>query len=174
MKFQILTSHGKDSFHIKPITPGHPIPKISACLPIFWGGTWKTEFVKTIQTREDIIRKEIRRTAQEMLNRVVDNFTVQVAAVLSYSSTVQGANIVVYTKRILWTSSICGEKILKISLCLKKLLLKKNRDIFVGHPVIQWTGVDCDSKIYFGRPEMLPLSLLNTCSSERMFCILDP
>ena len=32
------------------------------------------------QTREDIIRKEIRRIAQEMLNRVVDNFIVRVAA----------------------------------------------------------------------------------------------
>ena len=32
------------------------------------------------QTREDIIRKEIRRIAQEMLNRVVDNFIVRVAS----------------------------------------------------------------------------------------------
>ena len=37
------------------------------------------------QTREDIIRKEIRRIAQEMFNRVVDNFIVRVAAVLSYN-----------------------------------------------------------------------------------------
>ena len=32
------------------------------------------------QAREDVIRKEIRRIAQEMLNRVVDNFIVRVAA----------------------------------------------------------------------------------------------
>ena len=43
-----ITSHGTDSFRVKPITPGHPIPKISTCLTIFWGDTWKTEFVKTI------------------------------------------------------------------------------------------------------------------------------
>ena len=32
------------------------------------------------QTREDIIRKEVRRIAQEMLNRVADNFIVRFAA----------------------------------------------------------------------------------------------
>ena len=37
---------------VKPITPGHPVPKISTCLTIFWGGTWKTEFVKTIHRQE--------------------------------------------------------------------------------------------------------------------------
>ena len=30
-----ITSHGTDSFHVKLITPGHPIPKISTCLTIF-------------------------------------------------------------------------------------------------------------------------------------------
>ena len=47
-----ITSHGTDSFCIKPITPGHLIPKISTRLTIFWGGTWKTEFVKTIHRQE--------------------------------------------------------------------------------------------------------------------------
>ena len=47
-----ITCHGTDSFRIKPITPGHPIPKISTGLTIFWGGTWKTEFVKTIHRQE--------------------------------------------------------------------------------------------------------------------------
>ena len=47
-----ITSHGTDSFHVKPITPGHPIPKISTRLTIFWGGTWKTEFMKTIYRQE--------------------------------------------------------------------------------------------------------------------------
>ena len=44
--------HGTDSFHVKLITPDHPIPKISTCLNIFWGGTWKIEFVKTMHTQE--------------------------------------------------------------------------------------------------------------------------
>ena len=52
------------------------------------------------QTREDIIRKEIRRIPQEMLNRVVDNFNVRVAAVLSYSSAVHGTNIVLITEKV--------------------------------------------------------------------------
>ena len=30
-----ITSHGTDSFCVKPITPGHPIPKISTHLTIF-------------------------------------------------------------------------------------------------------------------------------------------
>ena len=47
-----ITSHGTDSFHIKPITPDHPIRKISIRLTIFWGGTWKTEFVKLIHRQE--------------------------------------------------------------------------------------------------------------------------
>ena len=47
-----ITSHGTDSFCVKPITPGHPIPKISTRLTIFWGGTWKTEFMKTIYRQE--------------------------------------------------------------------------------------------------------------------------
>ena len=52
------------------------------------------------QTREDIIRKEIRRIPQEMLNRFVDNFNVRVAAVLSYNSAVHGTNIVLITEKV--------------------------------------------------------------------------
>ena len=52
------------------------------------------------QTRENIIRKGIRRIPQEMLNRVVDNFNVLVAAVLSYSSVVYGTNIVLITEKV--------------------------------------------------------------------------
>ena len=44
--------HGRDSIPIKLITPGYPIPKISTHLTIFWGSTWKTEFVKTIHRQE--------------------------------------------------------------------------------------------------------------------------
>ena len=52
------------------------------------------------QTREDIVRKEIRRIPQEMPKRVVDNFPVRVAAVLSYSSAVHGTNIVLITEKV--------------------------------------------------------------------------
>ena len=47
-----ITSHGTDSFCIKPISPDHPIPKISTRLTIFWVGSWKTKFVKTIHRQE--------------------------------------------------------------------------------------------------------------------------
>ena len=47
-----ITSHGTDSFRVTLITPGHPIPKISTRLTIFWGSTWKTEFEKTIHRQE--------------------------------------------------------------------------------------------------------------------------
>ena len=47
-----ITSHGTDSFRTKSITPSHPIPKISTRLTIFWGRTWKIEFVKTIRRQE--------------------------------------------------------------------------------------------------------------------------
>ena len=57
-------------------------------------------YENNLQTREDIIRKEIRRIPQEMLNRVVDNFNVRVAAVLSYSSAVHGTNIVLITEKV--------------------------------------------------------------------------
>ena len=52
------------------------------------------------QTREDTIRKEIRRISQEMINRVVYNFNVRVAAVLSHSSAVHGTNIVLTTDKV--------------------------------------------------------------------------
>ena len=51
-RLEYLRHNWADSFRIKPITPGHPIPKISTRLTIFWGGTWKTEFVKTIHRQE--------------------------------------------------------------------------------------------------------------------------
>ena len=52
------------------------------------------------QTREDIIRREIRWILQEMHNRVVYNFNVRVAAVLSYSSVVHGTNTVLITEKV--------------------------------------------------------------------------
>ena len=51
------------------------------------------------QTREDIIRREIRRIPLEMLNRAVDNFNVLVA-MLSYSSAVHRTNIELITEKV--------------------------------------------------------------------------
>ena len=88
-----ITSHGTDSFCVKPITSGHPIPKTSTHVTIFWGGYLKERVCeKNPQTREDIIRREIRWIPQEMLNGIVDNFNVWVAAVLSYSNPLHGTN----------------------------------------------------------------------------------
>ena len=79
-----ITSYGTGSFCIKPITPGHPIPKISTHLTILWGGYLKDRVCENNpQTKEDIIRREISWIPQEMLNGVVDNFNVRVADVLS-------------------------------------------------------------------------------------------
>ena len=56
-----ITSPRKDTFHIKPITPGHPIPKVSTHLTIFWWGIYlKNRVCENNQTREDIIKREIR------------------------------------------------------------------------------------------------------------------
>ena len=52
------------------------------------------------QTREDIIRRKIRWIPQEMFNKAVDNFNVQVAAVLSCSSVVHGTNIVLINEKV--------------------------------------------------------------------------
>ena len=53
-----ITSHGTDSFCIKAITPGHLIPKILTCLTIILGGTWKTEFTKTIHRQDRTSEKK--------------------------------------------------------------------------------------------------------------------
>ena len=53
-----------------------------------------------LRNSEYIIRKETRRVPQEMLNRVVDNFNVWVAAVLSCSSVMHGTNIVLITTEV--------------------------------------------------------------------------
>ena len=43
-----ITSHGADSFHVKPLIPGHPIPKISTRLTIFWGGTIQLSYSSAV------------------------------------------------------------------------------------------------------------------------------
>ena len=67
---------------------------------LLWGYLKDRVCENNPQTRQDIIRKEIRRIPQEILDRVVDNFNVWVAAVLSYSSAVHGTNIVLITEKV--------------------------------------------------------------------------
>ena len=82
-----ITYHETDSFQVKPIIPGHPISKISTLVTISWGRYLKVRVCENrTQTKEDIIRRKIRWIAQEMLKKVVDNFNVRVAAVLSTSA----------------------------------------------------------------------------------------
>ena len=57
------------------------------------------------QTREDIIRREIRLIPQEMHNKIVNNFNVRAASVLSYSSTVDRTNIALITEKV-WRNII--------------------------------------------------------------------
>ena len=57
-------------------------------------------YENNLQTREDINRKEIRQISEEMLNRVVNNFNVWVAAVLPYSSAVHGRNKVLINEKV--------------------------------------------------------------------------
>ena len=96
-----IISHCTDSFHVKPTTPGHPIPKISTHL---FSDQKKRGLKDRVcennpQTRDYIIRKEIRQMAQEMLNWVVNNFIVRAAVVLSYSSVLHGTNIVLILEK---------------------------------------------------------------------------
>ena len=94
--FQV-PSQKKERVPERKKTHGHPIPKISTHLTIFWGGTCCGN---NPQSRQDIIRKEIRRIAQEMLYRAVDSFIVPAAAVLSYSRAVHGTNIILIIEKV--------------------------------------------------------------------------
>ena len=93
-----ITSHGTDSFPTRLITASHPIPKISTHLTIFWGGTWKTEFVKTIHRQE--------RTSSEKKSDgwhkkcSIELWTILLFEFYSYSSTVHGTNIVLITEKV--------------------------------------------------------------------------
>ena len=77
--------------------PWEVMPKVFKCS--VWEMRWQV-CESNLQTREDIIRGEIRWIPQEMLNRVVDNFNVPVAAVLSYSSLVHGSYKVLITEKV--------------------------------------------------------------------------
>ena len=77
--------------------PWEVMPKVFKCS--VWEMRWQV-CESNPQTREDIIRGEIKWIPQEMLNRVVDNFNVPVAAVLSYSSPVHGSYKVLITEKV--------------------------------------------------------------------------
>ena len=77
--------------------PWEVMPKVFKCS--VWEMRWQV-CESNPQTREDIIKGEIRWIPQEMLNRVVDNFNVPVAAVLSYSSLVHGSYKVLITEKV--------------------------------------------------------------------------
>ena len=100
-----ITSHGTDNF-INSISrqTDNPWPSCSQDINLpnyFMRGYLKDRVCENNpHTREEIIRKKIRQIAQEMLNRVVDKFIVQVVAALSYSSVVHGTNIVLITEKV--------------------------------------------------------------------------
>ena len=106
-----ITSHGTDSFHVKLITPGHPIPKISTCLTIFWGGNWKTEFVKTIHRQE---RTSSEKKSDELHKKCsIELWTILVVAVLSYSRSAWNKHSINYSKNAVkryWFHSGLHEK----------------------------------------------------------------
>ena len=55
-----LTSHGTDSFRVKPIIPGYPIPKMPTRMTIFCGGTWKRVCENNPLTREVKVKSEVK------------------------------------------------------------------------------------------------------------------
>ena len=66
----------------------------------FLRGTWKTVSVKTIHRQERTSEEKSDGFHKKMLNRVVENFNVRVAAVLSYSSAVYETNTTLITEKV--------------------------------------------------------------------------
>ena len=61
LNFSGITSHGTYWFRVKPITPGHPISRISSAW-LFYGGYLKDRVCENNpHTRENITRREIKR-----------------------------------------------------------------------------------------------------------------
>ena len=78
-----ITSHGTESFRVKPITPDNPISQDFNWPDHFLRGYLKDRVCKNNpQTREDIIRKD------------------RAAAVLSYSSVVYGTSTILITGKV--------------------------------------------------------------------------
>ena len=104
LKTSGIPSHGTDSFCAKLITPGHLIPKISTRLTIFWGRTWKKEFVKRIHRQE-------RTSSEEKSDGFHKTCSIELWTILmfklllcyhtaAYSSTVHATNIVSITEKV--------------------------------------------------------------------------
>ena len=98
------TSHGTDSVRIKPITPGRAIPKISTRLTIFWGSTWKTEFVERIHMQQ---RTSLEEKSDGLHKKCsIELWTILMFKLLlcyhtaAYSSTVHATNIVSITEKV--------------------------------------------------------------------------
>ena len=121
-----ITFHATDSFRVKPITPGHPIPKISTHLTIFWGGIWKTEFVKTIHRQERTSSEEKSdgfhkkcsielccHTAAQCMELTCINYWKSIA---KYSKTLLVLEW--FPPKEFYKRPVTGEKILKVSLFL--------------------------------------------------------
>ena len=91
------TSHGTESFRAKPITPIHPIPKISTCL----SSERKTEFVKTIDRQE-------RTSSEKKSDGFHKKCSIQFWKTLMFelllcchtAATVHGTNIVFITEKV--------------------------------------------------------------------------
>ena len=147
-----IPSHGTDSFCIKTMTPGHPIPNISPCLTSFWRGNWKTEFVKTIHRQEGtssekksdglpkkcsielwtILLFELLLIHQRSAwNERSINYWKSIVKHYWFQSGLHQKNSINF--QYLWRKNIEG------FLVFVKVIAKKNRDIFVGHPVYNKT-----------------------------------
>ena len=91
------TSHGTESFRAEPITPIHPIPKISTCL----SSERKTEFVKTIDRQE-------RTSSEKKSDGFHKKCSIQFWKTLIFelllcchtAATVHGTNIVFITEKV--------------------------------------------------------------------------
>ena len=91
------TSQETDSFCIESITSGHPILQILTSLTIFCGGTWKTEFMKTIHRHRRFskilnFRREIHKKCS------IELWTILMfKLLLSYNRAAPGSNILLIT-----------------------------------------------------------------------------
>ena len=91
-----ISSYGTDSFHVKPVTPGHPILKISTRLTIFWEVP-ERQLVKTIHRQE-------RTSSEKKSDGLHKKCSIDLWTILfefcSYSSAVHGTNIALITEKV--------------------------------------------------------------------------
>ena len=147
-----MTSHGTDSFRVKPINPGHPIPKISTRLNFFWRGIWKTEFVKTIHRQEGTSSEKKSDGLPKKCS--IELWTILLfELLLIHQRSAWNERSTNYWKSIVkhyWFQSglhqknsinfqYLRRKNIEGFLVFVKVIAKKNRGIFVGHPVCNKT-----------------------------------